>query len=144
MKTTENGIQQIGIIGLLLVAIMAAAMSSLSSAVNSLAAVTMEDLSVLGMKPSTKRAEVMLARGVSVFWGIAILIMSLFAGKIAPTVIEAINKVGSALYGPILGVFMLGMLTRKTNGVGASAGLVVGVVFNKKRDYVPDWLDQTG
>ena len=119
-----------GIIGLLLVAIMAAAMSSLSSAVNSLAAVTMEDLAVLGARPPTKRKEVMLARGVSIFWGVAILIMSLFAGAIAPTVIEAINKVGSALYGPILGVFLLGMLSRRTNGAGASAGLIAGVGFN--------------
>ena len=119
-----------GIIGLLLVAIMAAAMSSLSSAVNSLAAVTMEDLAVLGFKPSTKSKEVMLARGVSVFWGITILIMSLCAGAIAPTVIEAINKVGSALYGPILGVFLIGMLSRRVNGVGASAGLLAGMFFN--------------
>ena len=119
-----------GVIGLLLVAIMAAAMSSLSSAVNSLAAVTMEDIAVLGAKPSTSRNEIMLARGVSIFWGIAILIMSLFAGSIAPTVIEAINKVGSALYGPILGVFLLGMLSRRVNGLGASLGLLAGMFFN--------------
>jgi SSS family transporter len=119
-----------GVIGLLLVAIMAAAMSSLSSAVNSLAAVTMEDLAVLGYKPADKQREVLLARGVSVFWGITILIMSLFAGSIAPTVIEAINKVGSALYGPILGVFLIGMLSRRVNGVGASAGLLAGMFFN--------------
>ncbi len=119
-----------GVIGLLLVAIMAAAMSSLSSAVNSLAAVTMEDLAVLGLEPSSKAREVMLARGVSVFWGVTILIMSLFAGSIAPTVIEAINKVGSALYGPILGVFLIGMLSRRVNGVGASAGLLAGLFFN--------------
>lgn len=119
-----------GIIGLLLVAIMAAAMSSLSSAVNSLAAVTMEDLATLGYKPSIRAKEVMLARGVSVFWGIAILIMSLFAGSIAPTVIEAINKVGSALYGPVFGVFLLGMLTRCVNGAGASLGLLAGMFLN--------------
>ncbi len=119
-----------GIIGLLLVAIMAAAMSSLSSAVNSLAAVTLEDLAVLGAKPRTKQQEVIWARSISTFWGISILIMSLFAGSIAATVIEAINKVGSALYGPILSVFLLGMLTSRTTGVGASAGLVAGVAFN--------------
>ncbi len=119
-----------GVIGLLLVAIMSAAMSSLSSAVNSLAAVTMEDLTVLGHRPSEPRAEVLLARGVSLFWGIAILIMSLFAGSIAPTVIEAINKVGSALYGPILAVFLLGMLSKRVNGTGASVGLLAGMFFN--------------
>lgn len=119
-----------GIIGLLLVAILAAAMSSLSSAVNSLAAVTLEDMAVLGAKPATKRQEVLWARGVSIFWGIVILILSSFAGSIAPTVIEAINKVGSALYGPILGVFLLGMLGRRVGSTGANAGLIVGVIFN--------------
>ena len=119
-----------GVIGLLLVAIMAAAMSSLSSAVNSLAAVTMEDLAVLGFRPDDKSKEVLLARAVSIFWGIAILIMSLYAGAIAPTVIEAINKVGSALYGPILAVFLIGMLSRRVNGLGASLGLLAGLIFN--------------
>ena len=90
----------------------------------------MEDLSVLGYKPSDKGKEVMLARGVSIFWGITILIMSLFAGSIAPTVIEAINKVGSALYGPILGVFLIGMLSRRVGGLGASVGLLAGLIFN--------------
>lgn len=119
-----------GIIGLLLVAIMAAAMSSLSSAVNSLAAVTLEDLAALGAKPKNKRQELNWARSVSIFWGVVILILSSFAGSIAPTVIEAINKVGSALYGPILAVFLLGMLSRRVGSTGANAGLVVGVIFN--------------
>ena len=119
-----------GIIGLLLVAILAAAMSSLSSAVNSLAAVTLEDLAALGAKPATKKREVLWARGVSIFWGLVILVLSAFAGKIAPTVIEAINKVGSALYGPILAVFLFGMLGKKKGTAGVNVGLVAGVAFN--------------
>lgn len=119
-----------GVIGLLLVAIMAAAMSSLSSAVNSLAAVTLEDLETLGAKPDTRKRAVLWARSVSIFWGLVILGLSSFAGAIAPTIIEAINKVGSALYGPILAVFLLGMLRRHVEGRGASAGLITGVLFN--------------
>ena len=119
-----------GIIGLLLVAIFAAAMSSLSSAVNSLAAVTLEDIEALGARPPDKSREVLWARGVSIFWGVVILFFSFFAGSIAPTVIEAINMVGSALYGPILGVFLLGMLSRRIDGTGASAGLIAGVALN--------------
>lgn len=119
-----------GVIGLLLVAILAAAMSSLSSAVNSLAAVTLEDLAVLGVKSDDDQREVLWARGVSVFWGLTILILSAFAGSIAPTVIEAINKVGSALYGPILGVFLIGMLSRRVGAAGVNAGLLVGMVLN--------------
>lgn len=119
-----------GVIGLLLVAIMAAAMSSLSSAINSLAAVTLDDLSSIGLKPHDQRADVIRARIVSIAWGLVILFMSAFAGSIAPTVIEAINKVGSALYGPILGVFLVGMLSNRASGTGASVGLLVGVALN--------------
>ena len=127
-----------GVIGLLMVGILSAAMSSLSSAVNSLAAVTMEDLNALGAKPADKDREVRRARVISVFWGLIILLLSFFAGSIAPTVIEAINKVGSAMYGPVLGVFLLAMLPRRgasgdKSVVGAAAaniGLLAGLLCN--------------
>jgi len=119
-----------GVIGLLMVGILSAAMSSLSSAVNSLAAVTMEDMAVLGMKTGDKAQEVRRARLVSAFWGLIILFLSVFAGEIAPTVIEAINKVGSAMYGPVLGVFLLAMLPWRASTASANIGLVVGLLFN--------------
>jgi len=119
-----------GLIGLLIVAIMAAAMSSLSSVINSLAAVTLEDLSTFGVNPKTKSAEVIWARLVSVFWGAVILLLSAFAGSIASTVIEAINKVGSALYGPILGVFLLAILSKSVRGISVNIGLLGGLALN--------------
>lgn len=119
-----------GLIGLLVVAILAAAMSSLSSVINSLAAVTLEDMSALGIKPSSDRSSVTWARVVSVFWGAVILVLSAFAGSIAPTVIEAINKVGSALYGPVLGVFLIGILFKRISTIGVNVGLVIGLAVN--------------
>ncbi len=119
-----------GMIGVLLVAVLAAAMSSLSSAVNSLSAVTLEDLHTLGIRPVDERHEVRWARFTSVIWGLAILCLSVFAGSIAPTVIEAINKVGSALFGPILAVFLLAILTRQRSALGANAGLLAGLAVN--------------
>ncbi|MDJ0921376.1 MAG: sodium/solute symporter [Henriciella sp.] len=119
-----------GIIGLLLVAILAAAMSSVSSGMNSLAAVTMEDLRTLGIKAKTEHGEVLYARVLSIVWGVIILVMATFAGEIAPTVIEAINKVGSALYGPILGVFSLAILSRRVSSVSVDIGLLVGLALN--------------
>ncbi|MBC6428173.1 MAG: sodium/solute symporter [Cellvibrionales bacterium] len=119
-----------GLIGLLLVAIMAAAMSSFSSTMNSLAAVTLEDIRTLGLKFASPRLEIIGARALSVGWGLLIIVLSFFAGSIAPTVIEAINKVGSALYGPILGVFGLAILTRNRSAVGVNAGLLVGLALN--------------
>lgn len=70
------------------------------------------------------------ARYISLFWGVVILILSLFADSIAPTVIEAINKVGSALYGPILGVFLLAMTKNRVSSVEINTGLIVGMLLN--------------
>ncbi|MEO0451782.1 MAG: sodium/solute symporter [Pseudomonadota bacterium] len=119
-----------GVIGLLIVAMLSAAMSSLSSAVNSLAAATEKDLAMLGLAPSHPNQQVQLARALSISWGLVILILSFFAGSIAPTVIEAINKVGSALYGPILGVFLMAILQSRRSEAAANIGLLVGLALN--------------
>ena len=120
-----------GVIGLLVIAILSAAMSSLSSTVNSLAAVTLEDLSAMGvLKTADESRKVVHARWISLFWGTLILTLSLYAGSIAPTVIEAINKVGSALYGPILGVFLLAIFKNRTSALGVNIGLLTGMLLN--------------
>lgn len=119
-----------GIIGLLIVAMLSAAMSSLSSAVNSLAAATEKDLAMLGLVPTEPHRQIQLARLLSIAWGLAILVLSFFAGSIAPTVIEAINKVGSALYGPVLGVFLMAILQRRRSEAAANIGLLAGLSLN--------------
>lgn len=119
-----------GIIGILIVAIMSAAMSTLSSTVNSLSAVTMEDF-VKRYKPDMSDAKyVMNSRLISLFWGVVCLGLAFFAGNIEGTVIEVINKVSSVFYGPILAAFILAILTKKTHALGANAGIIVGVLFN--------------
>ena len=119
-----------GIIGILVVALLAAAMSSLSSVVNSLSAVSIEDFLRLTGKELEQDRYVFWSR-VTVFgWGIIIVITSIYAGDIAPTVIEAINKVGSVFYGPILAIFLLAVLFNKVHSVGANIGLLVGVGVN--------------
>ena len=119
-----------GVIGLLVVAILSAAMSSVSSGMNSLAAVTLEDLRTLGFRSSSADRELSVARGLSVAWGVIIILLSFFAGSIAPTVIEAINKVGSALYGPILGIFVLAIVSSRRSAFAANVGLLVGLGVN--------------
>jgi len=119
-----------GIIGILVVALLAAAMSSLSSVLNSLSAVTIEDfLRVTGRSLEQDRY-VFWSRVVVLFWGIVIVIFSIYGGDIAPTVIEAINKIGSVFYGPILAVFLLAILFKKVHSMGANIGLLTGVGVN--------------
>ncbi len=119
-----------GIIGILIVAIMSAAMSSLSSTVNSLSAVTMEDF-VKRFKPNMDdKKYVLTSRLLSIFWGLVCLLFAFYAKNIEGTVIEVINKVSSVFFGPILAGFMLAIMTKKTHALGANIGIVVGVLFN--------------
>ncbi|MBT8090419.1 MAG: sodium:solute symporter [Gammaproteobacteria bacterium] len=119
-----------GIIGILVVALLAAAMSSLSSVVNSLSAVLIEDYVRLTGKELQQERYVFWSRVTVFFWGIVIVVLSIYAGDIAPTVIEAINKVGSVFYGPILAIFLLAILFKKVHSLGANVGLLTGVGVN--------------
>lgn len=119
-----------GIIGILIVAIISAAMSSLSSTVNSLSAVSLEDF-IKRFKPNMPDNKyVIYSRLLSVFWGLVCLFFAFFAGSIEGTVIEVINKISSIFYGPILAAFILAILTKKTHALGANVGIVAGVIFN--------------
>ena len=128
-----------GIIGLLLVAIMSAAMSTLSSAVNSLSAVTIADMKGFGLQLGNSRQEIRLARLLALLWGGLILYFSIYSGDISATVIEAINKVGSALYGPVLGVFLIAILWRRRTVLSSNIGFLTGVALN-----LYFWLFQPG
>ena len=119
-----------GVIGILIVAILSAAMSTLSSTVNSLSAVSMEDF-VKRFNPSiSNKSYVLTSRFFSLFWGLVCLFLAFFAGSIEGTVIEVINKIGSVFYGPILGAFILAILTKKTHALGANVGILSGVFLN--------------
>ena len=119
-----------GIIGILLVAIMSAAMSSLSSTVNSLSAVTIEDFVKRFRSDLSDKQYVRYSRITSLFWGLVCLFFAFFAGNIEGTVIEVINKVSSIFYGPILAAFMLALMTKRTHALGANIGILTGVLFN--------------
>lgn len=119
-----------GVIGILLVAILAAAMSSLSSAINSLSAVSVEDYCRYTNKELTNEQYLTYARYAGAFWGTVTLVTSFFAGDIAPTVIEAINKVGSLFYGPILACFFLGFIDKRVSSIHINIGLITGVLIN--------------
>jgi SSS family solute:Na+ symporter len=127
-------IQQLppGLVGLALVALFAAAMSSLDSVINSLSATTMEDFvrRLHHGEPWSDSRELLYSRLLTLFWGIVTLVLTFHVGDIAETVLVAINKIGSLINGPVLGVFSLGILTRRCTGRGARAGLIAGFGLN--------------
>lgn len=118
-----------GLRGLLISALLAASMSSLDSALNSLSAATMRDFVERGRNLKEHRI-LFLSKVTTVFWGLVITGFAFVVGGISDTVIESINKIGSAFYGPILAAFLVGVLSRNATATGMFAGVVSGVAFN--------------
>ena len=134
----------VGLLGLLVAGLLAAAMSSLDSTINSLSALTMQDLvGRFGRTPLSARAEFWLAKGLTVFWGAVCLSFAFVVDGVAPTVIESVNKIGSLINGPLLAVFVLGLLTKRANEGGVLLGLATGFLLNLALwQFVPalSWL----
>lgn len=99
-----------GFSGLILAAVIAAAMSSLSSSVNSLASSSMTDFT----RNNWKINELVLSRLVSVFWGVLLTVVAIAlvasGDLVKKSVVEVGLKIASVTYGPILGIFILGNL----------------------------------
>ena len=118
-----------GMRALLFASILAAAMSSLDSALNSLSASTMRDFIERGRDFSQRRI-LFLSKLTTVMWGLVITGFAFLVGNISETVVEGINKIGSAFYGPILASFLMGVLSKRANGTGVFVGVLAGVGFN--------------
>lgn len=118
-----------GVIGLLVIALIAAWMSSYSTTLNSLTAVTMEDF-ISRWKEIPSERYVLWSKSIALIWGAVTLSLGFVAGKIAPTAIEAINKVSSMFYGPILGIFLLTVLGPAIRPAAANIGVITGVLLN--------------
>ncbi|MFQ6675389.1 MAG: sodium/solute symporter [Fidelibacterota bacterium] len=124
-----------GVVGLIFVAIMAALMSSLDSAINSLSAVTLQDVYRIYIRPSaTKRHYLLASKLLTLFWGIFCVTAALafgYAGEATRhTTIVLINAVGSLLYGPILAAFLLGMTTLRISPAHIKPGIMAGITAN--------------
>ena len=120
-----------GLIGLVMVGLFAAAMSSLDSTLNALSALSMQDIVKRHWKSElSEHQELIISKLLTVFWGSVCLFFAFFVGGISETIVESINKIGSLLNGPLLAVFLMGILTRRVNGQGAIGGLIAGFVLN--------------
>jgi len=115
-----------GLRGIFVAAIFAAAMSSIDSALNSLAAVTLDD--ILDRPPD--KQPVWLSRGVSLVWGLVAVISSLVFARSERTVIELINLIGSAFYGPVLAVFAMAVYLPGSSGRAVVTGFLGGLACN--------------
>lgn len=119
-----------GLIGILMVGILSAAMSSLSSTVNSLSAVTVEDFFNRGENKLSNKKYMAISKAAVVFWGVVCIAAAFLFGGSKSAVIEIINAIGSVFYGPVLVTFLLAFFSKKVNHIGMNAGIIIAVLIN--------------
>ena len=118
-----------GISGLLISAILAAAMSNLSAALNSLSSTTIVDFYARIAPQSSEEKRVRYSRIATIAWGILLFLLALLARN-GGKVLEMGLSIASVAYGSLLGVFLLGVLTKSTSERGAIAGMLFGFLLN--------------
>lgn len=118
-----------GISGLLIAAILAAAMSNLSAALNSLSSSAIMDFYARLRPESDERTKMRLSRIATFFWALILFGLAIIALHKAGRVVEVGLQIASIAYGALLGAFLLGTLTRRANGTGTMIGMICGFVI---------------
>jgi len=117
----------IGVVGLIIAAIFAAAMSSVSAELAALSTATVIDFYRRHYRKEAPDAHYLkVSKLVTGLWGLFACLVALQAGRLG-SLIEVVNKFGSYFYGSLLGVFVLAIGTKRANGHGAFVGLLAGM-----------------
>ncbi len=117
----------VGLVGLMIAAIFAAAMSSIAAELNSLATATVIDVYKRHVKPVAEDSHYLLvSKLATAAWGVFACVAAVYAAQLG-SLIEVVNTFGSYFYGSILGVFILAIGVKRANGHGAFVGLVGGM-----------------
>jgi solute:Na+ symporter, SSS family len=118
-----------GLSGLLISAILAAAMSNLSAALNSLSSTTVVDFLARIWPLSEEARRVQLSRRATIAWALLLFVLALLARN-GGKVLETGLSIASVAYGSLLGVFLLGVLTKRASERGAMLGMLLGIGLN--------------
>ncbi len=118
-----------GVSGLLIAAILAAAMSNLSAALNSLSSSSIVDFYLRRHPETGERERLRLSRLSTLLWALVLFGLAIVSRNIK-VVVEVGLAIASVAYGALLGVFLLGVLTKRANERGAMVGFFCGFAFN--------------
>jgi Na+/proline symporter len=117
----------VGILGLMIAAIFAAAMSSVAAELNSLSTATVIDFYRRHFRPeASDQHYLFVSKLATAFWGMMACGVAVFATQLG-SLIEVVNKFGSFFYGSLLGVFVLAIGTKWATSSGAFIGLLSGM-----------------
>jgi len=117
-----------GLAGLFITGIFSGSLSSVSSAINSLAAVTLEDY----MKPFItikSDTETLILKILALTYGLACIIFTFLVEFLGPGVLQASLTIFGVVGGPLLGLFSLGMMTTRANQKGALFGFIASLAL---------------
>ncbi len=117
-----------GISGLLIAAILAAAMSNLSAALNSLSSTSIIDFYLRRKPQADERKRLQLSRLATLLWALILFGLAVLSLHKVGRVVEVGLQIASVAYGALLGAFLLGVLTRRANQSGAMVGMLCGFV----------------
>lgn len=137
-----------GLIGLLIAIIFLASMGSTASALNSLASTTVIDVyKRIFNRTASDQNYLNVSRAATIFWGLVCIGMALYASHLG-NLLEAVNQLGSYIYGTVLGVFLVAFYVKQVRGnaVFIAAILTEAIIlilgFNEMVAYL--WLNLIG
>ena len=138
----------LGVVGLIVAAILAAAMSSVAAELNSLATTSTMDLYRQHINPdSTEKELLRFGRIATLLWGLFACVVATFVTNLG-SLIEVVNTFGSFFYGSLLGVFVLAFVVPSAKSAGAFYGLLFGMVSVWIVSYFTDiaflWFNVVG
>lgn len=115
------------VLGLVIAAIFAAAMSSIDSTLNALSAASVIDIYRRWLRPAaTEQQALRMGKLMTLAWGVAATAMAMFFAG-GGSVIEQINRFGSFFYGSLLGIFALALFVPRARGRAGAIGLLGGM-----------------
>jgi SSS family transporter len=117
----------IGLVGLMIAAIFAAAMSTIAAELNSLATATVVDFYRRHWRPAASDREYLNAsKGATLLWGLFASFIATWALSLG-SLIQVVNQLGSFFYGSLFGVFFLAIAVRRATSAGAFWGMLAGM-----------------
>jgi len=119
----------VGIAGVVTAGVFAAGMSSVDSALNSLATVTVNDFYKKWKPEATDQQCLKISRYMTLFWGVFATVAALFLGGLG-TVLDIINVIGPLFYPCMLSAFTLAVFCKKGNEKGCIAAILTGLVVD--------------
>lgn len=118
-----------GLIGLLIAIIFLASMGSTASGLNSLASTSVIDFYKRIINPNAPdKNYVNASRVATIFWGLVCILMALYASKIG-NLLEAVNQLGSYIYGTVLGVFVVAFYLKWIKGTPVFVAAIITEVI---------------